>query len=180
TSRFRGGIDHIASGAHAKRVDTPAVLQLCGKFVGGREQMDIARLKPVLALVDHLLGMFEAKSHSEILCFHMHTRALEHLKGVPGAVADSQHPIPAEKSLLSRSKARKGSVLDQKSVHTGLKAHLSAQTTDFLPDTGYNADEKIRSDMGFLIPQDMFRRSETHKSLQDKAVSPVLILYQRV
>ena len=95
-------------------------------------------------------------------------------------MADSQHPIPAEKSLLSRSKARKGSVLDQKSVHTGLKAHLSAQTTDFLPDTGYNADEKIRSDMGFLIPQDMFRRSETHKSLQDKAVSPVLILYQRV
>ena len=83
---LRRCIDHIAPGTHAKGVDPTAAGNLSRQFIGsGRKLLWI--VCPILAEINHFLGMLHADAHSKGFLLHGNSFFPKHPKGIPGTVA---------------------------------------------------------------------------------------------
>ena len=57
---------------------------------------------------------------------------------------------------------------------------FAAKFCDSVPHCLNHIDQDIGSNMGLLLPENVFRRPELHKCLKDKPVSPFCVFHKRV
>lgn len=81
--------NHLAPRTHAESIAASAVRGTHRQLVFRGAQGGMSRKAPVLAAVNHLLGMLNAHPHGKGLLHHMHALAKQGLHGIPGAMANA-------------------------------------------------------------------------------------------
>ena len=136
------------------------------------------RRRTILGAIDHPLGMFNAHAHGKGLLGHSCAQIVDHLKGIPGAVAHGQDHILRIQHVLARAVrqhgARHPAFTEPQARQPGFKPHVAAQDDDLLPDTAHHAFQIVRADMGLGFPQDFLRRARAPEFLQHGAAAGIL------
>ena len=130
--------NHMAAGAHAEGIDTPAVPGMAGKLVGSGAKTGMSRKGTELAAVDHLPWVLDPYPDGEGLLSHNYPILKQVLHGIPCRMADAEkngirYKIP-QASALPDNRSRDPAVSVNQMLKTGFKQDGSTQGKNFLTD----------------------------------------------
>ena len=104
---------------------------------------------------------------------------VQHLKRIPRTVSDREHGNFCVQLFGSIDKNASELIsIDHQVCHLAVKTDFSAKPDDFFAHRRDHFRKHIGSDMWFLFVKDLFRRTESYKRFQDKAVPSALIFYK--
>ena len=132
------------------------------------------RCSAVLGAVHRFLFMLDARADGEGLLLHGHARRIEHLEGIPGAVADGQHQLLRRLDCAADLRADELSALEAQARELRLEAHLAAQPQDLQPQVLHHRAQVIRADVGLGLIQNLLRRAHAHEGLQHLPAAGIL------
>ncbi len=161
---------HLPAGAHAEREHGPPAVQVHGQLVIRRAQRRMPRRRAVLGAVDPRLQVLDARADGEGLAGEARALPVQHLEGLPGAVAHGEdHGVRREGVRALRSlqfRAGDRAVLDFQPRQQGLEAHVAAQGDDLLPQRAHDGLQVIGAHVGLCLPEDRLRRARAAERLQ--------------
>ena len=175
--RFRRGGHYLTAGAHAERKGAAPVGQVAGQLVGGRRQGGVPRQPPVAGGVHRRLPVLDAHAHGKGLLLHGKPRAVQHFKGVSGAVSQRQHHLPCREGVkrpaLPDGDGRHGPVLYGQTLQPCAEPDVRPGLQQ-LPPQGLQGDmELVGTHMGQRVGEDALRCAAGYQLLHDEAVPHV-------
>ena len=183
TPLFRGRIDYIASRTHAERVDSPPVFRFCRQLVCSRRKIRML-FRTILGQIDPFLKVFDTDAHRKGFCFQKYSCLFQHRKGISCAVSQSQY------NHFRRNQGFFPLLFDPDFLHSAVpgadsgqlcvKPAFSAGILYGFPHPAYHINQDVRSDMWFILIQDLLRCTMRHKDLQHFPVSSCRIFHQSV
>ena len=149
-------------------------------FVACRPQVRV-RILVVQSLVDQFLGMLHAQPHGERFRLHGHLLLPQHLKGIPGTVADGQNADLGLNLLpIGQSQAPQDAALLPESYHLRLKLKGAAHRLNLPAKRLHNGDQHIRPQVWLLIKENFPGSSRLHKPQQHFSIPPGGIFHQSI
>ena len=125
--------------------------------------------------------MLYAQAHGKCLGLHGDSPVPQHLKGIPGAVANGRHQDPGMDPLRPVDHhSLQTPFLHHKVCGSAEKAHLAPQLLDLTAHGLYDPAQHIRTDMGLIHIQYGGIRAKFHQDLQYGPVASKGILYQGI
>ena len=169
-----GGGDDRAAGAHAEAVDRAAVAAVVHQLVVGGAEDLVPGLGAPAGLVDHALGVLDAKADREGLGLDVDAAVMDHLEGVAGAVPDGEDDVVRLDELAVRqAHALDPAVLDRQVVDAGLEADLAAEREDRRAHGLDDRDQAEGADVGPVDVEDLGRGAGLDELLEHLA--PVVV-----
>ena len=142
-----------------------------GQLIVGRGQT--APCFSVLGLVHHKLGMLDAHAHGKGLWLHGDTHAVQHGKGVPGAVPNGEDQAAAAQTLCARRRgelhAVQAAVFHTNPGESGLKTHFASQRKDSCTQILHHGKQHVRTHMGLGVVQNVFTGARLYKLFKHPA-----------
>ena len=151
---------------------------MAGQLIGAGRQGRVAGQGAVLGRVHVSLAVLDADTHGEGLLLHVQARAVEHFKGVPGAVAQGQYHLMGGQvvglAVLTDGDGPERAAFHGDTLQPRAEADVRPGSQQ-LPPQGLQRDvEHIRAHMGLGIGENILRRTAAHQCLHDKAVAQIL------
>ena len=150
---------------------------MAAELVGGGSQPGVTRLGPVLNRVHIPLQVLDPHPHCQGLGLHGHAGGVEHLKGIPGAVAQGQHRRPGREDVAALRppdlQGGQAPLLQRQAGDLVAEADVAAQVQKLPPEAGQHPVEVVGAHMGTGVPEDALRRAVGHQLSQDEAVAGV-------
>ena len=129
------------------------------QFIVRRSQKRMPGLAAKPVSVDHALRMLDAESHGKRLGLEIDPPPVQHLEGIPGAVAHRQDDVLRRQDLPAfQNDAPKLPVLDHQVIHPGLKPNLRPQPQKLGPHGFHHFDQTERPHVGFVDVENLRRR----------------------
>ena len=123
-----------------------------------------------LRLADGLLALLDAHADSKGFLLHGKAGLRQHLKGVPGGVADGQHRRVCFQLVdtlrLGHGHAGQPRAVALERSEPVAEAHVAAQGDELLPHPAHHLPEHVRADVGLVRPADVLRRTVRHQRFQ--------------
>ena len=178
-ARLAGRRDDIAARAHAEGVRTAPVGQAHAQLVVGCAQRRMRSRRAVLAAVDELLLVFDARADGEGLAHHGHAQRVKRLERIARAVSHSQnHAVRSHGFALSvrvlEHRAGHMAVLEDQIDQTRLEAHLAAQPHDFFAQRLDHQGEPVRADVRLAQIEDFLRRTALVERVQHAVAAGII------
>ena len=127
------------------------------------------RILPVLGGVHVPLAVLDADPHGEGLGLHGDPGLVQHLEGIPCAVARRQHHRPHRQTVCPLScpdvQPRQNAIPALQSLQPVAEAHPRPQRQQLLPQVLQGNVQHIRPHMGLGIRQNTLWRTAAHQLL---------------
>ncbi len=137
----------------------------------------MARQGPVLGQVNVRLPVLDAHPHRQGLGLQGHPGGVEHLEGVPGAVAQGQrHVVRRQAAGALRPLYIQGTdpvPLQRQTRQAAAEADVAAQLQELPPEAGQGAAQVVRAHVGLGVPEDGLRRAVGGQGLQNEPMAHV-------
>ncbi len=153
-----------STGTHAEGIDAASVLAMMGGAIFRCAQTGMAGKGAELRLVNHCLGMLDARTNGKRFLGHGYAGLMQHLEGVTGAVAKRQHRIVRAYFLVAvDNKPAQYAILDVQARYPGVKAYITAQFNDGVSNMRHHGNEFVRTDMRTIAVLNLRRRARFDK-----------------
>ena len=129
----------------------------------------MTRILPVLGGVHVPLAVLDADPHGKGLGLHGNPGLVQHLEGIPCAMARRQHHRPHRQTVRPLPcpdvQPRQDAIPALQSLQPVAEAHLRPQRQQLLPQVFQCDVQHIRPHMGLGIRQNTLRRTASHQLL---------------
>ena len=129
----------------------------------------------VLGKINAALGMLNPHAHGKRLGLHGHALVLQHLEGIPGAVANGQHgAVAGNHRSVCQLHAGELVVFHLQAGDLGPEPDFASQLLNPLPQVLHHCQQHVGAHMGLGIVEDVFSGTGFYKLLQNPSDSGVI------